>query len=52
MKRKYEQTAKRKQARDAYYQRNKEHKLEMMRKYYIKNREKIWERRRNKKKAL
>ena len=43
VKRRYEQTQKRKIARDAYYRRNREKKLEMMRKYYLKNREKIWE---------
>lgn len=46
VRKKYEQTAKRKRARGAYYLNNREHKLEMMRKYYFKNREKIWERRR------
>ena len=49
MKRRYERTAKRKIARDAYYQKNRERKLEMMRQYYVKNHERIWERRRRKK---
>jgi hypothetical protein len=46
MKRRYEQTAKRKAVIAAYYQKNREQKLEKMRQYYLKNHEKIWERRR------
>jgi len=46
MKRRYEQTAKRKKAIAAYYQKNRNRIKERMRQYYLKNRERIWERRR------
>jgi hypothetical protein len=49
MKRRYEQTAKRKIARDAYYLKNRDRIRERMKQYYLKNYEKIWEKRRARK---
>jgi len=41
MRKRYEQTAKRKIARDAYYQKNKERIRERMRQYYLRNHDRI-----------